>query len=235
MLLDIAENKLARHQFDADTKAKGPKSEIGDEGQHFETRQVVGSEGVPLNTAEEYFGGQRIEPRSSAAHPLEPPSRRAAPEEQSNRQFLQSMVTNVAYGMNFMKEMKERLDFFKYLTVHSNCKTYKEMQTNLLWECLVVNGFNDEERDSFFGFCTEVLNHIQIFEYKRQLKHHQQKGEAGELLFDDDTLEKIFFEILLKLDFKSPEEEGVQGECPVTTKMYQCFERFFLYINEQYG
>lgn len=39
----------------------------------------------------------------------------------------------------------------------------------------------------------------------------------------------IFFEILLRLDYKSNEGSTF------TTKMYQCFERFFIYINEQYG
>ena len=39
----------------------------------------------------------------------------------------------------------------------------------------------------------------------------------------------IFFEILLRLDYKSNEGSTF------TTKMYQCFERYFIYINEQYG
>jgi hypothetical protein len=61
-----------------------------------------------------------------------------------------------------------------------------------------------------------------------------QRGQdpfAGELLFDEDCLEMIFFEILLRLDYKSGE---ASGNC-FTSKMYQCFERYFIYINEQYG
>ena len=55
----------------------------------------------------------------------------------------------------------------------------------------------------------------------------------GEQLFseEDDTMEMIFFEILLRLDFQS----GEQGENPFTKQMYLCFEKFFVYINEQYG
>jgi len=54
---------------------------------------------------------------------------------------------------------------------------------------------------------------------------------AGELLFDEDCLEMIFFEILLRLDYKSSESSGNS----FTSKMYQCFERYFIYVNEQYG
>ena len=61
----------------------------------------------------------------------------------------------------------------------------------------------------------------------------QAKGEnkefAGDLLFDDDTMEMIFFEILLRLDFKGGENNEF------TKQMYLCFEKFFIYINEQYG
>jgi hypothetical protein len=54
---------------------------------------------------------------------------------------------------------------------------------------------------------------------------------AGDLLFDEDCLEMIFFEILLRLDYKSGEASGNA----FTPTMYQCFERYFIYINEQYG
>jgi hypothetical protein len=53
---------------------------------------------------------------------------------------------------------------------------------------------------------------------------------AEELLFDEDCLEMIFFEILLRLDYR-----GSDGGSGFTPKMYQCFERYFIYINEQYG
>jgi len=75
-------------------------------------------------------------------------------------------------------------------------------------------------------------------EFKLQMKKHQSKGEeaeeAADLLFDDDCIERVFFEVLLKLDFKTGTEED-SGDCNITSKMYQCFERFFIYINEQYG
>ncbi len=47
---------------------------------------------------------------------------------------------------------------------------------------------------------------------------------ASESIFNDDCMELLFFETLLKLDFRY-----------ITEVMYECFERYFMYINEQYG
>jgi hypothetical protein len=113
--------------------------------------------------------------------------------------------------------MNQRLEFLKFLTKQSNCKTLTNQQINVLWECLVVNAFSEEERDQFFIFCTEVLNAVQVHQYKVQqqsLKNSrshaaaQESYLAGELLFDEDTLEMIFFEILLRLDFRG---SGLSG------------------------
>ena len=128
----------------------------------------------------------------------------------------------------------------KFLTKGSLCKTLKNAQINVLWECLVVNAFNEDERDQFFVFCTEILNSVQAHQFKMEQQARNNVGSRGqapfgdhlaeELLFDEDCLEMIFFEILLRLDYKSGE-----GGSGFTPKMYQCFERYFIYINEQYG
>jgi hypothetical protein len=47
---------------------------------------------------------------------------------------------------------------------------------------------------------------------------------ASDSIFNDDCLELLFFETLLKMDFRY-----------ITDVMYECFERYFIYINEQYG
>ena len=47
---------------------------------------------------------------------------------------------------------------------------------------------------------------------------------ASESIFNDDCMELLFFETLLKLDFRY-----------ITEVMYECFERYFMYINELYG
>lgn len=46
----------------------------------------------------------------------------------------------------------------------------------------------------------------------------------GASIFKDDCMEMLFFDTLLKLDFRY-----------ITETMYECFEKFFIYINEQYG
>ena len=74
MLLDIAENKLAKRKIHADSKkkGKGTKSERG-ETEHLQARHTtIGSEGIQPNThsQEEYFPPiSRIEPSRSALRP----------------------------------------------------------------------------------------------------------------------------------------------------------------------
>lgn len=77
-----------------------------------------------------------------------------------NRQFLNNLVTNQAFSLSYVQEMGKRLNFLKFLTTGSDCKTLKESQINILWECLVVNAFNEDERDQFFTMCTEILNTV---------------------------------------------------------------------------
>jgi mRNA deadenylase 3'-5' endonuclease subunit Ccr4 len=62
--------------------------------------------------------------------------------------------------------MTRRLEFLKFLTKGALCKTLKNAQINVLWECLVVNAFNEDERDQFFVFCTEILNSVQAHQFK---------------------------------------------------------------------
>lgn len=42
--------------------------------------------------------------------------------------------------------------------------------------------------------------------------------------FSEDCLELVFFETMLKLDFRF-----------FTTAIFECFEAFFIHVNEQYG
>lgn len=43
-----------------------------------------------------------------------------------NRQFLNSLITNNAFHLNFPQEMAKRLEFIQFLTKASHCKTLKE-------------------------------------------------------------------------------------------------------------
>jgi hypothetical protein len=46
----------------------------------------------------------------------------------------------------------------------------------------------------------------------------------GASIFKEDCMEMLFFDTLLKLDFRY-----------ITDIMYECFEKFLVYINESYG
>jgi hypothetical protein len=89
----------------------------------------------------------------------------------------------------------------------------------VLWECLVSNAFYERERDQFFTWCLDVLN-------KTRTINTASKKKDDELFafFSEDCLELIFFETMLKLDFSH-----------FTPAIYECFETFFLHINEEYG
>jgi len=85
-----------------------------------------------------------------------------------------------------------------------------------VWECLVINAFYEKERDQFFNWCTQVLKMALTLPSAKDL---DQIGSAS--IFNDDCLELIYFDTLLKLDFRF-----------ITETMYECYERFMIYINE---
>ena len=99
---------------------------------------------------------------------------------------------------------------------NSNAKLLTLEHINILWECLVINAFNETERDNFFSLCSELLSTSQLHEVRKMLQQTRQDERAGssdneaadDLLFSEDTFELIFFEILLKLDFKGSDASG---------------------------
>ena len=90
-----------------------------------------------------------------------------------------------------------------------------------MWECLVSNAYYEKERDMFFGWCTEIL-----LAARKKQNARQSNGffEDSNDFFSDDCLELLFFDTLLKLDFRF-----------FTESIYACFENFFIHVNEQYG
>lgn len=90
-----------------------------------------------------------------------------------------------------------------------------------MWECLVSNAYYEKERDMFFGWCTDIL-----LAARRKQNARQSNGifEESNDFFSDDCLELLFFDTLLKLDFRF-----------FTQAIYDCFESFFIHVNEQYG
>ena len=73
----------------------------------------------------------------------------------------------------------------------------------------------------FFIWCTDVLS---AAKKKQNAKHSNGNFDEKDDFFSDDCLELLFFDTLLKLDFRI-----------FTDSIYKCFEDFFIHVNEQYG
>lgn len=139
-----------------------------------------------------------------------------------SRNFLDTMVTNPIYKLSFEREMTERLDFIKFIIAQNPQTLFKTSQVEVLWESLVTNAFYEKERDQFFNLISDILKAAS----KKQAVHFQSgkydKPEADyEEVFNEDCLEMIFFDRLLKLDFRH-----------FTLAILNCFEQFYVYINE---
>jgi hypothetical protein len=131
------------------------------------------------------------------------------------------MITNRVYNFSFQQEMSERIDFLKFLVSQSPEQMLKQQQIQLLWECLCNNAFYERERDMFFNWCSSVLSAAKS---KQNTKQQSGMFDGSEDFFSDDCLELIFFDTMLKLDFRF-----------FTDAIYSCFEQFFIHVNEQYG
>ena len=104
--------------------------------------------------------------------PLAQPRRQGGNDENRHgRDALNHLITNPALNIDFKTEMTSRLDFLKFVIKISDCKILKNSMINLLWECLVVNGFSLEERDQFFIFCTEILTYMQVQAFAKSRQH----------------------------------------------------------------
>ena len=88
-------------------------------------------------------------------------------DRESNRSFLDTMVTNRVYNFSFQREMTERLDFLRFLVSQRPDDILRPEHIQLLWECLVNNAFYERERDMFFVWCTEVLQAARRMQYMR--------------------------------------------------------------------
>ena len=161
------------------------------------------------------------EPASESSEPAQI----AAPvmtTDTTNRAFLQQLVTEPTFRLNYPQELVKRIDFLMYLHRNSQTKLLTVDQVNILWECLVVNAFNEAERDQFFAMLHELLA-IHMVAEARGLSDFKEEA-ADDLLFSEDTFELVFFEVILRVDFNA---KGV----PFTMPMYQALEAYFIYVN----
>lgn len=128
--------------------------------------------------------------------------------------FLLTVETNSVYELKYFKEVNERLEFIKYILKNGD-EIIKPIHIKILWECHIESSFHETERNIFLEWCTAII--------KIQAGYANTRREAMTIL-DDDTIELIFFESLLCLDFST-----------ITEKAYECFEEYFTYINVQFG
>lgn len=128
--------------------------------------------------------------------------------------FLFNLETNPVYEMKYFKEVSERLEFIKFILKNSD-EIIKPIHIRILWECHIESSFHERETAIFLEWCTSMI--------KIQSGYANTRRE-GMTIFDDDTIELIFFESLLCLDFPTISQEA-----------YDCFEEYFVYINVQFG
>lgn len=102
--------------------------------------------------------------------------------------------------MKYLKEASERLEFIKYLLQNSD-EIIKPIHIKILWECHIDSSFHEKERAIFLEWCTSII--------KIQAGYVNTRKEAM-TIFDDDTIEFIFFESLLCLDFTTISEEAYE-------------------------
>lgn len=75
----------------------------------------------------------------------------------------------------------------------------------VLWECFVVNAFTTREKEDFFGWVTSLLS-------------------AWQCVLDSDSVQMLFTDYLVRLDPRY-----------LSKPAFDCFEKFFLCINQQHG
>lgn len=94
----------------------------------------------------------------------------------------------------------------------------KQRQVQMLWDSLVVFNFSDVEKNEFFNFFAQLL----------QGAPTNSTGIRGIVTLpkalSQETVDRLFYDTLLRLDFKT-----------MSPTMYSCFERFFIFINSQFG
>jgi hypothetical protein len=146
---------------------------------------------------EKDFDRRLISKRSYSASHRDPRHRHVIHESPTHNQreneFLANLQTNAVYQMKYFKEVEERLEFIKFILRNSD-EVMKPMHFKILWECFIGSSFHEKERAIFLEWITSII--------KIQSSYANTRKE-GLVVIDDDTIEVIFFECLLCLDFST--------------------------------
>lgn len=112
--------------------------------------------------------------------------------------FILNIVTNPVYEMGYLKEVNERLEFIKFILKNSD-EIIKPIHIKIMWECHIESSFHEKERSIFFEWLSSII--------KIQAGFSNTRKESV-MIFDDDTIELIFFESLLCLEFSTIPQEA---------------------------
>lgn len=105
----------------------------------------------------------------------------------------------------YLKEIDIRLKFLRNL-FEISLEMLEVKHIKILWEVLVVNSMNEQEKDYFFNFFHSII-------YSTKDKYGHMK---------EDAIYYIYFDILLKIEYNY-----------YNIKAFFCFEAFFLFINKE--
>jgi ubiquitin C-terminal hydrolase len=108
-------------------------------------------------------------------------------------------------SLNYVEEVKARLDFLKYIYSNSN-ESLTNLHIEVLWDCFIINASSESEYENLFNWLTSSTI-----------------SWPNRSMLSDELQEFIFTNLLLKLDSSS-----------YSLAAFSCFERFFININKQY-
>lgn len=109
--------------------------------------------------------------------------------------------------MNYLEELKFRLEFIKFLYQNS-AETLQVKYCQVLWEAIVLNPVLEDEHEILFVWINSTLN----------------TWFSERVIINEELTHLIFTDMFLKLDPRSLSLEG-----------YLCFEKFFINLNKQHG
>ena len=91
-----------------------------------------------------------------------------------------------------------------------------------MWQCIVINSLSTKERDIFFSTLNSIVKtYLTAPPTSVPIDDITDEVQLGGNIFTDDCMDLLFFEYLLRLDYRN-----------ITETIYECFESMFLHINQ---
>eukprot|EP01084_Bolivina_argentea_P313674 543215_1 len=132
-------------------------------------------------------------------------------QKQQNKFVNDEQQNNVCIApskIKYLDEIKERLQFLQYVLLNNHTIKLTEDHANTLWESFVVNALTLKERELTFGSFKKMVHS------GRPLKYIYLQEAVPEILFTNHMMIDIATENM-------------------TLPAYDCFERYFVFVNCQ--